>query len=82
MVLCVVATAAGFGATPAQGHTCSSLTDPTCTFHDPHDHVCTGRAEDPALVVCLDGPVAQQYRAMCPSGETPQAPYGPLCTVL
>lgn len=82
VVLCVVATAAGPGAGRAQGHSCTSATDAGCVFHDPHDHVCTGRPEDPSLVVCVDGPVAQQYRQMCPSGETPQEPYGPLCTLL
>ncbi|MBW3668886.1 MAG: hypothetical protein KY443_06700 [Actinobacteria bacterium] len=82
VVLCVVATAAGFGAGPARGHTCSSLTDPTCMSHDLHDHVCVVRTEDPAAVVCVDGVVAEQYRLMCPSGEVPAEPYGPLCTVL
>lgn len=81
VVLCVVATAAGFGARPAQGHSCTSLIDPMCTFHDPEDHICID-LENPPIIVCVDGPVAEQYRAICPSGETPPEPYGPLCTVL
>lgn len=82
VVLSVVATAAGPGAQPAQGHSCTSATDAGCTFHDATDHVCTGRPEDPSVVVCVDGVVAQQYRQLCPSGETPPEPYAPLCTLL
>lgn len=82
VVLCVVATAAGPGARPAQGHSCTSITDPGCVHHDPHNHVCTVREENPPFVVCVDGPLAEQYREVCPSGQSPPPPFGPLCTVL